>query len=67
MEMGFIFFFIRPFGFDPKGPKSQVVAKLQPHLPGAGPLPRQPTAPTRKAIVVNYLVIALSSSLIYYI
>jgi hypothetical protein len=60
METDFIFFFIRPFGpefigtgFDPKGPKGQVVAKLQPHLPGAGPLPRQPTAPTIRAIVVN--------------
>jgi hypothetical protein len=52
------------FCLNAKEPKSQVVAKLPPHLPDAGPLPRQPTAPTRIAIVVNDLVIARSSLLI---
>tara|TARA_R110002012_G_C11412720_1_gene587266 strand:+ start:29 stop:232 length:204 start_codon:yes stop_codon:yes gene_type:complete len=36
-ENGF-YFFLRPFGLIQK-PKDKVVAKLQPHLPGAGPLP----------------------------
>ncbi|MEN2284488.1 hypothetical protein AAGF08_20250 [Algoriphagus sp. SE2] len=48
-----LFSFSSFFCLNAKEPKSQVVAKLQPHLPGAGPLPRQPTSPSIRAIVVN--------------
>jgi hypothetical protein len=53
------------FCLDAKEPKDQDIAKLPPHNPTAGPLPRQPTAPTRKAIVVNDLEIVRCSSLIH--